>query len=263
MEYYQALIIAIIEGLTEFLPISSTGHMVIASAIINVNLTEFVKLYIVCIQLGAILSVVALYYKRFFRSIDFYIKLLIAFIPVAIVALLLKDYIEKALESVLIIAIFLLLGGVILLFVDKWFANNELDNEDDISNFKAFKIGVFQCIALFPGVSRSGASIIGGLTQKLTRKNAAEFSFFLAVPTMFAATSKKLFDFSNTVSLTYNEILQLLFGIVIAFIVGVLAIKFFINILNKYGFKAFGWYRITIGSIIIILYLFNIPLNLL
>lgn len=263
MEYYQALIIAIIEGLTEFLPISSTGHMVIASAIINVTLTEFVKLYIVCIQLGAILSVVALYYKRFFRSIDFYFKLLIAFIPVAIAGLLLKNYIEKALESVLIIAIFLLLGGVVLLFVDKWFANNELDNEDDISNLKAFKIGLFQCIALFPGVSRSGASIIGGLTQKLTRKNAAEFSFFLAVPTMFAATSKKLFDFSNTVSLTNNEILQLLFGIFIAFVVGVLAIKFFINILNKYGFKAFGWYRIAIGSVIIILYLFNIPLNLL
>lgn len=262
MNYFEALIIAIIEGLTEFLPISSTGHMVIASAIINVQMTEFVKLYIVCIQLGAILSVVVLYFKRFFRSKDFYYKLIIAFIPIAITGLLLKKYIDRVLESVLVIGIFLLLGGIVLLFVDKWFADNQLDKEEDISKFKAFKIGVFQCFALFPGVSRSGASIIGGMTQKLTRKNAAEFSFFLAVPTMFAATAKKLMDFSNQASLSNHEISQLLFGIIVSFIVGVLAIKFFINILNQYGFKAFGWYRIFVGSIIIILYLLNIPLNL-
>lgn len=261
--YIQALIIAIVEGLTEFLPISSTGHMIIASAILGVPVSDpFVKLFIVCIQLGAILSVVVFYFKRFFKSILFYQKLFIAFLPVAVIGLLLKKHIDKAFENVLIIALFLFIGGVVLLFIDKWFVKNDLDNEEKITFSKAFKIGFFQCLAIFPGVSRSGASIIGGMTQKLTRKNAAEFSFFLAVPTMFAATGLKLYAFyKEGLPLNSDKLSLLVFGNVIAFIVGIIAIKFFIEFLNKYGFKVFGWYRIIIGGAIIILYLLKIPLK--
>lgn len=263
MSFWDAFFIAFIEGLTEFLPVSSTGHMMIATALLGVEATPFVKLFTVAIQLGAILSVVVMYYKRFFKSFNFYIKLVVAFIPAAIAGLLLGDYIDAALENVFGVAVALFLGGVILLFVDKWFSKNSLDAEEDITIMKALKIGAFQCIALFPGISRSGATIVGGMSQHLTRKNAAEFSFFLAVPTMFAATAKKLLDFyKEGFVLDQHEVSLLVFGNVVAFIVAILAIKFFIGVLNKYGFKGFGWYRIIAGAIIILLYLLKVPLSI-
>jgi len=237
--------------------------MMIATALLGVEATPFVKLFTVAIQLGAILSVVVMYYKRFFKSFNFYIKLVVAFIPAAIAGLLLGDYIDAALENVFGVAVALFLGGVILLFVDKWFSKNSLDAEEDITIMKALKIGAFQCIALFPGISRSGATIVGGMSQHLTRKNAAEFSFFLAVPTMFAATAKKLLDFyKEGFVLNQHEVSLLVFGNIVAFIVAILAIKFFIGVLNKYGFKGFGWYRIIAGAIIILLYLLKVPLSI-
>ena len=255
MSFLDAFFIALIEGLTEFLPVSSTGHIMIATALLGIPPTDFVKLFTVAIQLGAILSVVVIYFKYFFKSVGFYLKLLVAFIPSAIAGFLLGDLIDEALENVFGVGICLLIGGIILLFVDKWFAGNSLDKEDDISFAKAFKIGAFQCIALFPGISRSGATIVGGMTQKLTRQNAAEFSFFLAVPTMFAATAKKLLDFyKDGLTLNKEETMLLLFGNVVAFVVAIVAIKFFIGILNKYGFRGFGWYRIVLGVILIILF---------
>ena len=263
MTYFEALIIAIIEGLTEFLPISSTGHMMIATALLGIKATPFVKLFTIAIQLGAILSVVVLYFKRFFRSFDFYTKLVVAFIPAAIFGLLLGDYIDAALENLMGVAVALFIGGIILLFVDKWFKNNNQDSEKDITYPKALKIGLLQCLAMWPGMSRSACTIIGGMTQGLTRKNAAEFSFFLAVPTMFAATAKKLLDFyKDGITLNGQEINILIFGNVIAFIVALLAIKSFIGFLNKYGFKGFGWYRIIVGGILIVLFLLKVPIEI-
>ena len=263
MTYFEALIIAIIEGLTEFLPISSTGHMMIATAILGVKATPFVKLFTIAIQLGAILSVVVLYFKRFFKSVNFYIKLVVAFIPAAVFGLLLGDYIDAALENLMGVAVALFIGGIVLLFVDKWFKNNNQDDEKDITYPKALKIGLFQCLAMWPGMSRSASTIVGGMTQGLTRKNAAEFSFFLAVPTMFAATAKKLLDFyKDGITLNGQEINILIFGNVIAFVVALLAIKSFIGFLNKYGFKGFGWYRIIVGGILIVLFLLNIPIEI-
>lgn len=263
MSFLDAFFIALVEGLTEFLPVSSTGHMMIATALLGVKATPFVKLFTVAIQLGAILSIVVIYFKRFFKSINFYIKLIVAFIPAAIAGLLLGDYIDAALENVFGVAVALFVGGIVLLFVDKWFIKNSLNDEEDITMMRAFKIGLFQCLALFPGISRSGATIVGGMTQHLTRKNAAEFSFFLAVPTMFAATAKKLLDFyKEGFVLDQTEISLLLFGNAVAFIVGIIAIKSFLGILNKYGFRGFGWYRIIIGAIIIALYMLNIPLSI-
>ncbi|MBK6985804.1 MAG: undecaprenyl-diphosphate phosphatase [Bacteroidetes bacterium] len=263
MTYFEALIIAIIEGLTEFLPISSTGHMMIATAVLGIKATPFVKLFTIAIQLGAILSVVVLYFKRFFRSFDFYTKLVVAFIPAAIFGVLLGDYIDAALENLMGVAVALFIGGIVLLFVDKWFKNNNQDAEKDITYPKALKIGLLQCLAMWPGMSRSACTIIGGMTQGLTRKNAAEFSFFLAVPTMFAATAKKLLDFyKEGISLNGQEINILIFGNVIAFIVALLAIKSFIGFLNKYGFKGFGWYRIIVGGILIVLFLLKVPIEI-
>jgi undecaprenyl-diphosphatase len=256
MTYFEAFIIAVIEGLTEFLPISSTGHMMIGSALLGIESTPFVKLFTVTIQLGAILSVVILYFKRFFKSFDFYKKLIVAFIPAAIFGLLLGDYIDAALENLFGVAI-----AVFLLFVDKWFVNNNGDKEENITLIKSLKIGLFQCLAMWPGMSRSACTIIGGMTQGLTRKNAAEFSFFLAVPTMFAATAKKLLDFyKDGISLQSHEINLLVFGNVVAFIVALIAIKSFIGFLNKYGFKGFGWYRIIVGGILILLFALHIPM---
>jgi undecaprenyl-diphosphatase len=261
MSYFQAFLIAVIEGLTEFLPISSTGHMMITTAVLGMEVTPFVKLFTIAIQLGAILSVVVLYFKSFFKSVNFYLKLVVAFIPSAIAGLLLGDWIDAQLENVFGVAIALFVGGIVLLFVDNWFKKPNIQSNDDVSYLKAFKIGVFQCIALFPGVSRSGATIIGGMSQKLTRQAAAEFSFFLAVPTMFAATAKKLLDFyKDGVVVNSQEIKLLLFGNLVAFIVAVLAIKFFIGVLNKYGFKYFGFYRIIVGGILIVLFLLGIEI---
>ncbi|SDM63737.1 undecaprenyl-diphosphate phosphatase [Pedobacter antarcticus] len=254
MNFLQTIILAVIEGLTEFLPVSSTGHMIIASSFMGIASDPFVKLFTIVIQLGAILSVVVLYFKRFFKSLDFYFKLLVAFIPAAVFGLLLSDKIDELLESPLTVAVSLVIGGVILLFVDKWFNNPVIEREEDINYLTAFKIGFFQCLAMIPGVSRSGASIVGGMSLKLSRKAAAEFSFFLAVPTMFAATAKKLFDFyKEGHTITTQEIQLLAVGNIVAFIVALLAIKSFIGYLNKNGFRMFGWYRIIAGLIIIAL----------
>lgn len=261
MSYLEAFIIAVIEGLTEFLPVSSTGHMMIGTAILGIKATPFVKLFTVAIQLGAILSVVVLYFKRFFKSVNFYLKLIVAFIPAAIFGLLLGDYIDAALENLMGVAIALFVGGIVLVFVDKWFKNNALDEEKDITYPRAFKIGLFQCLALWPGMSRSASTIIGGMTQGLTRRSAAEFSFFLAVPTMFAATAKKLLDFyKDGLVLDGQQINLLIFGNIVAFIVALLAIKSFIGFLSKYGFKSFGWYRIIVGGILIVLFLLKVPI---
>jgi len=254
MNFIQAIILAVIEGLTEFLPVSSTGHMILASSYMGIASDPFVKLFTIVIQLGAILSVVVLYFKRFFKTLDFYYKLIVAFIPAAIFGYLLSDKIDELLESPMTVAISLVIGGFILLFVDKWFSEPTIHSEEEITYLTALKIGLFQCLAMIPGTSRSGASIVGGMTQKLSRKVAAEFSFFLAVPTMFAATAKKLLDFykaGHTVS--HQEVQILLVANVIAFVVALLAIKSFIGFLNKNGFKLFGWYRIIAGIIIILL----------
>lgn len=256
MTIFQAIILAIVEGITEYLPVSSTGHMIIASAVLGMPPDDFVKFFTVNIQLGAIFSVVVLYFKRFFKSFDFYYKLIVAFIPAGLFGVLFNDKIDSLLESPLTVSIALLVGGIILLFVDKWFDKNESDGATKINFKDAFIIGLFQCISMIPGVSRSAATIIGGLSQKLNRKTAAEFSFFLAVPTMFGASAKKIVDIYQEKSLDFftADRIQLLFiGNIVAFLVAMLAIKAFINYLTKYGFKLFGWYRILVGSSILIL----------
>ncbi|NDW18137.1 undecaprenyl-diphosphate phosphatase [Dysgonomonas sp. 216] len=256
MSIFETIIIAIIEGLTEFLPVSSTGHMIITQSLLGVESTPFVKTFTVAIQFGAILSVLVLYWKRFLQSWTFYQKLFIGFIPAAIFGFLLNDYIDELLESVMVVSIMLILGGVVMLFMDKWFDKPKQDQ--DISNKNALVIGFFQCIAMIPGVSRSMATIFGGMAQGLTRKNAAEFSFFLAVPTMAAATGYKLLKLflePDGINILTDNIGTLILGNVVAFIVAMLAIKFFIGFISKYGFKMFGWYRIIVGSIILILLL--------
>lgn len=264
MNLLQAIILGIIEGITEFLPISSTGHMIITSSFMGIEKNEFVKLFTICIQLGAILAVVVLYFKRFFKNLNFYFKLIVAFIPAAIFGVLLGDIIDSFLENVLSVGIALLLGGVVLLFVDNWFLKAPMDDSDQITYLSALKIGFFQCLAMLPGVSRSAASIIGGMNQGLTRKAAAEFSFFLAVPTMLGATAKKLLDFTlhSESKMSSEHIQLLLIGNLVAFVVAMLAIKSFIDFLNKNGLRLFGWYRIILGGLIILLYFSDIHLNI-
>ena len=254
MNLTESIIIGIVEGLTEFLPISSTGHMIITEKFLGLEETEFVKMFTVAIQLGAILSVVVLYYKRFFdfRNIQFYLKLLAGVVPALLFGWLFSDKIDALLESSTTVAISLLIGGVIFLFIDKLFSSESAENE--VSFKQAITIGVWQCIAMIPGVSRSAASIIGGMQQKLSRSSAAEFSFFLAVPTMLAATGYKLLKFYKEKGGFSSEDLQLLaVGNIVAFIVAILAIKFFIGFLKKYGFKIWGYYRIAAGILILIL----------
>lgn len=255
MSYFEAIILAIVEGLTEFLPVSSTGHMIIATALMGIEPSEFVKTFTVAIQLGAILSVVILYWRRFFKSFDFYIKLLIAFVPAAVIGFLVNDIVDQMLERVDVVAWALIAGGVFFLFVDKMFNNS---TETEVTNKKAFVIGWFQVIAmLIPGVSRSAATIIGGLSQKLNKTTAAEFSFFLAVPTMAAATGYKLLKFYlNDGTFTSSEVGILAVGNIVAFIVAFLAIRSFISFLTKHGFKVFGYYRIVVGVVILIMYYF-------
>ncbi|MDO1450919.1 undecaprenyl-diphosphate phosphatase [Rhodocytophaga aerolata] len=258
MNVIEAIIMAIVEGLTEFLPISSTGHMIIASAMMGINEEEFTKIFTVNVQFGAILSVVVLYWRRFFQSFEFYLKLFIAFIPSAIFGLLFIDIIDALLENVVVVAVMLLVGGFVLIFIDRLF-NNPENELDQVNHKKAFTIGLFQCLAMIPGVSRSAATIIGGMTQKLSRKAAAEFSFFLAVPTMFAASGYKLLkDYKY---ITIQNIDTLLIGNVVAFIVAMLAIKFFISFLTKYGFKVFGYYRIALGLLLLILFMMGVDLE--
>lgn len=270
MSILETIIIAIVEGLTEFLPVSSTGHMIITQNLLGVESTEFVKAFTFIIQFGAILSVVVLYWKRFFKlnhtplpegssklkkflhKYDFYWKLFVAFIPAAVLGLLFSDMIDAMLESVTVVAVTLILGGIFMLFCDKIF--NKGSEKTEMTEKRAFWVGMFQCISMIPGVSRSMATIVGGMAQKLTRKAAAEFSFFLAVPTMFAATMfkmLKLFSDETTAQVLKENIDILLIGNAVAFIVALLAIKFFINFVTKYGFKAFGWYRIVVGGVIL------------
>ncbi len=254
MTIFQGIILAIIEGLTEFLPVSSTGHMIIGSSLMGIQSDEFVKLFTVAIQLGAILSVIVLYFKHFFQTFGFYFKLLVAFLPAVFFGLLLSDKIDQLMESALGVAIALLLGGIILLFVDKWFKDGEIDNPNDISYGTAFKIGLFQCLSMIPGTSRSAATIVGGMSQRLSRKAAAEFSFFLAVPTMFGATTKKLYDFyKDGFVISGDQINLLIIGNIVAFVIAMLAIRYFLTFLQTKGFRIFGWYRIIVGGIILLL----------
>jgi undecaprenyl-diphosphatase len=263
MDTLQAIVLAVIEGITEFLPISSTGHMIIASSFFGIAHDDFTKLFTIVIQLGAILSVLVLYFKRFFQTLDFYFKLLIAFIPAVVFGLLFSKKIDTLLENPVTVAISLLLGGIILLKVDDWFTNKEeTQHSQEISYIQAFKIGLFQCLAMIPGVSRSGASIIGGMSQKLSRTTAAEFSFFLAVPTMFGATLKKCYDYyKDGFVLSHDQINYLIIGNIVAFVVALLAIKSFIGFLTKNGFKVFGYYRIIVGIILLLIHFFIHPLT--
>lgn len=264
MTFLDAIILAIIEGLTEFLPISSTGHMIIASTLMGNASNDFVKLFTVAIQFGAILSVVLVYFQKFLQSFRFYLLLCAAFIPTAVIGLLAKKHIDALLENVMVVAWSLLLGGIVLLFVDRFFASNETQTEEKPLDFKAaFLIGTIQCLAMIPGVSRSAATIIGGLSQKLTRKAAAEFSFFLAVPTMFAATLKSMYDEKELLLASEGrEWLLLLVGNMVAFGVAYLAIKSFISFLQKKGFRAFGWYRIIPGAFILLLLAMGVDLQM-
>ena len=265
MENLEAVILGIVEGITEYLPISSTGHMILASYFMGIQEDAFTKLFEICVQLGAILSVVVLYWKKFvdFSKWQFYVKLGIAVIPALVLGFLFNDAIEEFMESPLTVAITMVLGGIVLLFIDNVFKNQTVTTEPEIKQKNAFIIGLWQCISMIPGVSRSAASIIGGMQQKLTRPLAAEFSFFLAVPTMAAATGYSLilkhWDVNGTQVKGYELLIQnssnlVTFGIgtVISFIVAMIAIKTFISFLQKHGFKAFGIYRIIVGAIILI-----------
>ncbi len=261
MDYIQAIILAIIEGITEFLPISSTGHMIIASTFMGIADKPFVKTFTVAIQLGAILSVLVIYFKKFLTSLDLYLKVSAAFIPSAIIGFLFDDFIDTLLGDIRVVALTLLIGGFILLYIDLWL-NGTNDNELDINYSSAIKIGLFQCIAMIPGVSRSAATIIGGMTQNLTRKAAAEFSFFLAVPTMFGATLLKIKKAIDNQIFNQNDLPILFIGNVVAFIVAYLAIKSFIKYVSTHSFKVFGYYRIIIGALILILLLAGYDLKL-
>ena len=258
MNVLQAIILAIIEGITEFLPVSSTGHMVIGSSFMGIASHPFVKVFTVAIQLGAILAVVVLYWRRFLQNFDFYFKLGVAFLPAAFFGLLLKKYIDQLLENIVVVACSLIAGGVLFLFLDGYFERRSRKHTsiDDISYPRALKIGFFQVISMIPGVSRSAATIIGGLTQGLSPTTAAEFSFFLAVPTMFAATAKSLWDYFTEEGGTLNsqELTLLAVGNVVAFLVAMLAIRGFIGYITKNGFKIFGYYRIAVGLIILALW---------
>src|SRR5690606_27154272 len=259
MTVFEAIILAVIEGLTACLPVSSTGHMIIGSSLMGIAEDPFVKMFTVAIQFGAILSVVVLYYRRFFQSFQFYFKLFVAFLPAAIFGFLFMDYIDMLLENVIVVAVMLVLGGIVLLFVDKWFKS---DQGKDVDYPKAFKIGLFQVIAMVPGVSRSAATIIGGLSQKLTKKAAAEFSFFLAVPTMFAATGYKMLQYYLDEGFKSEDLDVLIIGNVIAFIVAMLAIKSFVSYVTRHGFKVFGYYRILVGLVILALYFMGYDLKI-
>ncbi len=247
MTYFQVLILGITEGVTEFLPISSTGHMILVQHVLGIQSSEFVRAFLVAIQLGAILSVVVLYFQKFFQSFDFYFKLFVAFLPAAVIGVLFGKIIDLFLDSVLMVGISLFAGGICLLFVDQWFSH--FKEKQIVSYRQSFFIGLFQIFSLIPGISRSAATIVGGMANGLTRKNAAEFSFFLAVPTMLGATVYKLYKTAGVFA--SDHVPLLLFGNVVAFIVALLAIKTFITFLTKHGFRGFGWYRIVVGLVVL------------
>ena len=277
MDLFETVIIAIVEGLTEFLPVSSTGHMIIAQSLLGVESTPFVKAFTVIIQFGAILSVICLYWKRFFypnaesqgksywRSMfDFYARLVVGVLPAVVLGLAFNDFIESNLGNVQLVAWMLIVGGIFMLFCDRIF--NKGSEGTKLTYKRAFMIGLIQCISMIPGVSRSMSTIVGGMSQRLTRKAAAEFSFFLAVPTMLGATCLEMFKMithgDGSILAQGNNLEMLIIGSVVAFIVAILAIKFFINYVTKYGFAAFGWYRIIVGLAIIICALCGVELKM-
>lgn len=274
LSLFQTIVISIVEGLTEFLPVSSTGHMIIAQYLMGVNEgSPFVHAFTFIIQFGAILSVVCLYWKKFFlvrnkedfnERLKFYGLLIVGVLPAVVIGLAAKKsgLLDWLLDSVEVVAVMLILGGIFMLFCDKIF--NKGKEENEVTAKRAFMIGLFQCISVIPGVSRSMATIVGGMTQKLTRKKAAEFSFFLAVPTMAGATLLDLLEMfdSETSWATSEHIFLLLLGCGIAFVVALFAMKWFVNFLTKYGFKAFGWYRIIVGTVIVCLLLAGFDLNM-
>ena len=278
MDYLQAIIIAIVEGLTEFLPVSSTGHMIITEGVLGMESTEFVKAFTVIIQFGAILSVVCLYWKKFFYPETmktkgytwwqaiwrFYLRLIVGVLPAVVLGLAFNDFIESNLGNVTLVAVTLILGGIFMLFCDRIF--NRGNEDTPLTLTRSFIIGLAQCISMIPGVSRSMATIVGGMSQRLTRKAAAEFSFFLAVPTMLGATCLEMYKMishgDGNILMEGNNLTMLIVGSIVAFIVAIAAIKFFIAYVTKYGFKMFGWYRIIVGSVILILMLCGIQLNM-
>lgn len=277
MDLFETIVIAIVEGLTEFLPVSSTGHMIIAQSLLGVESTPFVKAFTVIIQFGAILSVICLYWKRFFypnagregksywRSMfDFYARLVVGVLPAVVMGLAFNDEIEANLGNVQLVAWMLIIGGIFMLFCDRIF--NKGSEDTRLTYKRALMIGIVQCISMIPGVSRSMATIVGGMSQRLTRKAAAEFSFFLAVPTMFGATCLEMYKMlthgGGSLLTQGNNLETLIIGSVVAFIVAILAIKFFINYVTKYGFAAFGWYRIIVGLIIIICTLCGVEMKM-
>ncbi|EJW98332.1 undecaprenyl-diphosphatase UppP [gut metagenome] len=278
MDWIQTVIIAIVEGLTEFLPVSSTGHMIIAQGLMNMESTPFLKAFTVIIQFGAILSVVCLYWKKFFypetmqthgytwwQAIwHFYLRLFVGVLPAVVLGLAFNDFIEENLGNVTLVAVMLIIGGVFMLFCDRLF--NKGSEDTPMTLKRAFVVGLFQCISMIPGVSRSMATIVGGMSQKLTRKAAAEFSFFLAVPTMFGATCLETFKLithgEGNILTEGNNLSMLILGSIVSFIVAILAIKFFINYVAKYGFVAFGWYRIIVGTIILVMSFAGYNLNM-
>ena len=269
MDYLQTIIIAIVEGLTEFLPVSSTGHMIIAQGLLGVESTPFVKAFTVIIQFGAILSVVCLYWRKFFYPETmqtkgytwwqaiwrFYLRLIVGVLPAVVLGLSFNDFIEPNLGNVTLVAVMLIVGGVFMLFCDRLF--NKGSEATPLTLRRALVIGFVQCISMIPGVSRSMATIVGGMSQRLTRKAAAEFSFFLAVPTMFGATCLETYKLiahgEGNILLEGNNLTLLLLGSVVAYVVAIAAIKFFISYVTRYGFKAFGWYRIVAGALILLL----------
>lgn len=277
MDLFETIAIAIVEGLTEFLPVSSTGHMIIAQSLLGVESTPFVKAFTVIIQFGAILSVICLYWKRFFypnagrkgksywRSMfDFYARLVVGVLPAVVLGLAFNDEIEANLGNVQLVAWMLIIGGIFMLFCDRIF--NKGSEDTRLTYKRALMIGIVQCISMIPGVSRSMSTIVGGMSQRLTRKAAAEFSFFLAVPTMFGATCLEMYKMlthgGGSLLTQGNNLETLIIGSVVAFIVAILAIKFFINYVTKYGFAAFGWYRIIVGLIIIICTLCGVEMKM-
>ncbi|TAL58639.1 MAG: undecaprenyl-diphosphate phosphatase [Bacteroidetes bacterium] len=253
MTYLQALLLAIIEGITEFLPVSSTGHMILADALMNVRDKEFTKTFEIVIQLGAILAVALLYVKRFFVSLDIYLKLLTAFIPTGIIGILAYKSIKAYLFNPFVVIVALIVGGIILILLDKWTENKTSDFEkaEDVSYAGAVKIGLFQCLSMIPGVSRAAATIFGGVFAGFDRKIAAEFSFLLAIPTMLAASGKDLWESKDLIH--SENVKLLLFGGAVAFAFALIAVKGFIIFVQKYGFKHFGYYRIILGVLFLIL----------
>lgn len=264
MNLFQAILLAIVEGLTEFLPVSSTGHLIITSALMGIGSDPFTKLFTIAIQFGAILSVLVLYYKRFLQSIRFYLIVLIAFLPAAVAGKLLGDFLDSLLENVTVVSLALMGGGVVLLFVDSWFKQNHQKDEPVPAPKTALQVGLFQCLALIPGMSRSAATILGGMAAGLSRKAAAEFSFFLAVPTLFAATVYKLYQYHEQgFVLNSDQQSLLLWGNLIAFVVAFLAIRSFIAWITQNGLKVFGWYRIVLGLVLLTLQALGVNLAIL